>query len=323
MGGAEGLSVEVRMMFVGIDVSKERLDVHVRPADEVWSVGNDEDGHAELVLKLQAVSPELIVLEATGGYQVQAVAALASNQLRVAVVNPRQVRDFAKATGRLAKTDAVDAAVLAHFAETIRPEPRPLLDTHTLHLQAMMTRRRQLIDMRTAEKNRLETCHVEPVRKDIQKTIRWLDRRIADVDGNIDTMIRNTPVWREREDLLSSAKGVGKTTARTLMTVLPELGLLSRRKIAALAGLAPFNNDSGHRRGQRSVRGGRTEVRAVLYMATIAATRFNPQIREFYERLLCAGKAKKVALIACARKLLVTLNAMVRTNTPWKALENG
>lgn len=219
-------------MFVGIDVSKARLDVHLRPSGEEWSVSNDEQGHAELVSKLIGGGPQLVVVEATGGYQATIVAELSVRDIQVAVVNPRQVRDFAKATGRLAKTDSIDAAALAHFAEAIRPEPRPLLDAHTQELQALVTRRRQLIDMRTGEMNRLETCRVERVRKDIQKTIAWLTRRIGQVDDDTDKMIRNTPLWREREDLLSTVGGVGKTTARTLLTQLPELGQLNRREIA-------------------------------------------------------------------------------------------
>lgn len=304
-------------MFVGIDVSKHQLDVHVRPTGEEWSVSNDEAGHAGLVQKLVELSPELVVLEATGGYQAAVVAELGIRKLQVAVVNPRQVRDFAKATGRLAKTDSIDAAALAHFAEAIRPEPRPLPDEHMLELQALVVRRRQLIDMRTAEMNRLETSRVQRIRRDIAKTIAWLDKRIGKVDEDIDTKIRNTPMWRDREDLLASATGVGSTTARTLLTQLPELGRLNRREIAALVGLAPFNNDSGKRRGVRSIRGGRPEVRSVLYMATVSAVRFNPQIRAMYARLVDAGKLKKVALIACARKLLTVLNAMARTNTKW------
>lgn len=306
------------MVFVGIDVSKERLDVYVRPSGEEWSVANDESGHTELVGKLVTLCPQLVVLEATGGYQVDVVVELGLRGLQVAVVNPRQVRDFAKATGRLAKTDAIDAAALAHFAEAIRPEPRPLLDAHTVELQALVTRRRQLIDMRTAEMNRLDTCRVQRVRRDIQKTIEWLTRRIGQVDDDMDKMIRTTPMWRDREDLLSSVVGVGKTTARTLLTQLPELGHLNRREIAALVGVAPFNNDSGKRRGTRSIRGGRPEVRSMLYMATVTAARCNPQIRPVYLRLVATGKAKKVALIACARKLLTVLNAMLRTNTPWR-----
>lgn len=305
-------------MFVGIDVSKQRLDVHARPSGEEWSVANDAKGHAELVRKLSELAPQLVVVEATGGYQAAVVAELGAGKVPVAVVNPRQVRDFAKATGRLAKTDAIDAAVLAHFAESIRPEPRPVPDALTLELQALVTRRRQLIDMRTAENNRLETCQVQQVRRNIQKVIKMLDRQIGHVDDDIDTTIRNSPLWREREDLLSSAIGVGTTTARTLLTQLPELGRLNRREIAALVGVAPFNNDSGQRRGIREIRGGRAEVRAVLYMATIVAARYNPQIRDMYVRLLGAGKRKKVALIACARKLLTILNAMMRDKTPWR-----
>ena len=304
-------------MFVGIDVSKHRLDVHVRPTGEEWSVDNDAKGHAELAGKVRALAPTLVVLEATGGYQAAVVAELGSIGLAVAVVNPRQVRDFAKATGRLAKTDAIDAAVLAHFAESIRPEPRPMPDELTLELQALVTRRRQLIDMRTAESNRLETCHVQQIRRNIQKVINMLTKQIGNVDEDIDKTIRSSPLWREREDLLSSAIGVGTTTARTLLTQLPELGRLNRREIAALVGLAPFNNDSGKRQGHRSIRGGRADVRAVLYMATVSATRFNPQLRAFYTRLVAAGKAKKVALIACARKLLTILNAMMRTKAHW------
>ena len=305
-------------MFVGIDVSKHSLDVHVRPSGESWSVTNDAKGHVELVKKLGGMAPTLVVLEATGGYQASAVAELGAASVRVAVVNPRQVRDFAKATGRLAKTDAIDAAVLAHFAESIRPEPRPVPDEITVELQALVTRRRQLIDMRTAETNRLETCRVLQVRRNIQKMINMLNKQIGTVEDDLDTTIRNSPLWREREDLLSSAIGVGPTTARTLLTHVPELGTLNRRKIAALVGLAPFNNDSGKRTGARSIRGGRTEVRAVLYMATITAVRHNPQLQTVYARLVAAGKAKKVALIACARKLLTILNAMMRTKTPWR-----
>jgi len=306
------------MVFVGIDVSKNQLDVHVRSSGEAWSTGNDPKAHATLATKLAALAPSLVVLEATGGYQAAIAATLAASNIRVAVVNPRQVRDFAKATGALAKTDAIDAAVLAHFAESIRPEPRPMPDELTLELQALVTRRRQLIDMRTAESNRLETCRVEPVRRNIQKMIKMLTQQIGKIDDDLDTTIRNSPLWREREDLLSSAIGIGTTTARTLLTQLPELGKLNRREIAALVGVAPFNDDSGKRRGIRTIRGGRADVRAVLYMATIAAVRFNPQIRVVYQRLLAAGKLKKVALIACTRKLLTILNAMMKTNTQWR-----
>jgi transposase len=305
-------------MFVGIDVSKLRLDVHVRPSNERWAVDNDAKGHARLVEKLASLNPTLVVLEATGGYQCAVAGELGANKVAVAVVNPRQVRDFAKATGTLAKTDTIDAAVLSHFAESVRPELRPMPDALTVELQALVTRRRQLIDMRTAETNRLETCATPQVRRNIEKMIRVLTKQIGTVEDDLDTTIRNSPLWRAKEDLLSSVTGVGTTTARTLLAHLPELGQLNRRKIAALVGLAPFNNDSGQRRGQRSIRGGRTEVRAVLYMATVSAARFNATIRSFYRRLLAAGKAPKVALIACARKLLTILNAMLRTNQPWR-----
>ena len=305
------------MVFVGIDVSKHRLDVHVRPSGEAWSVDNDAKGHVRLAEKLAAISPDLVVLEATGGYQAAVAAELAAAKLAVAVVNPRQVRDFAKAIGKLAKTDEIDATVLAHFAEAVRPVPRPIPDELTVELQALVVRRRQLIDMRTAETNRLETCRVVAVRRNIQKMINMLDKQIEKVDDDIDTTIRNSPVWREREDLLSSVKGVGSTTARTMLAQLPELGRLNRREIAALVGVAPFNHDSGTHRGQRYIRGGRSEVRSVLYMATVTAVRCNPQIRVVYDRLVGAGKKPKVALIACARKLLTILNAMMRTNQRW------
>lgn len=306
------------MVFVGIDVSKERLDVHVRPLGQQWSLDNDAKGHVELVKRLVALAPKLVVLEATGGYQNAAAAELCSAKVAVAVINPRQVRDFAKATGTLAKTDGIDAAVLSHFAESVRPEPRELPDEFTLEIQALVTRRRQLIDMRTAEKNRLASCTVKHIRESIEKVIRVLSQQIKDVDDELDTTMRSSPVWRAKEDLLSSATGVGKTTSRTLLAHLPELGRLNRREIAALVGLAPFNNDSGQRKGQRRIRGGRADVRATLYMATLSAARHNSTIRTFRERLLAAGKAPKVALIACARKLLTILNAMVRTNQSWR-----
>jgi transposase len=306
-------------MFVGIDVSKQRLDVHVLPSDLAWSVANDESGHNELAKKLVGLKPTLVVVEATGVYQGQLVAELAVHDLPVAVVNPRQVRDYAKAIGKLAKTDSIDASVLAKFAEAVRPEARPPRDEATQELHAMMLRRRQLVDMRTAEKNRLEACRVARVRKDIEKTIAWLTRRIKDGDDDIDKQIRKMPLWRAREELLTSVMGVGPTTARTIMTVLPEIGQVGHKQLAALVGVAPFNNDSGKMRGKRSIRGGRAEVRSVLYMATVSAIRCNPAIAAMYTRLVAAGKQKKVALIACARKLLTVLNAMVRNNTPWKA----
>jgi transposase len=305
-------------MFVGIDVSKSRLDVHVLPSGAEWSVANDEAGHDELVQKLSTEKPALVVVEATGGYQIQLVAALSLQQVPVAVVNPRQVRDFARAVGRLAKTDAIDAAILASFAQTVRPEPRPLPDAQTVELHAMVDRRRQLIDMRTRELNRLEACRVARVRADITKTIKWLNSRIKDVDKEIDKLVRKVPAWREHEELLTSPNGVGKTIARTLLATLPELGKLNRREIASLVGLAPFNRDSGKLRGKRFIRGGRPEVRSAIYMATVTAIRCNPQIKPMYQRLIAAGKQPKVALIACARKFLTILNAMMRTGSHWE-----
>jgi len=306
------------MVFVGIDVSKQRLDVHVRPSNDQWSTDNDSKGHAQLVKQLTAKSPTLVVLEATGGYQNAIAAELCAAKINVAVVNPRQTRDFAKATGTLAKTDSIDAAVLSLFAERVRPEPREIPDEVALEIQALVTRRRQLVDMRSAEKNRLSTCTVGPIRESIEAIIRVLSQQINALDDDLDTTLRGSPVWRAKEDLLSSVPGVGTATTRTLLGHLPELGRLNRREIAALVGVAPFNDDSGKRRGQRRIRGGRSEVRGVLYMATLVATRHNPTIRAFYQRLLAAGKLPMVALLACTRKLLTILNAMMRSNQSWR-----
>jgi transposase len=305
------------MTFVGIDVSKAQLDVSVRPADELTRHANDEAGIGELVAKLVGLSPTLTVLEATGGYEAPVVAALVLAGLAVAVVNPRQVRDFAKATGILAKTDAIDAAVLARFAEAVRPEPRPIDDEQTSELAALVNRRRQLIDMLTAETNRMRACRTDRLRKSIYEHVAWLRRQIRDVDSDLDTKLRTMPLWREKEDLLRSVPGVGPVLSRTLLAELPELGSIDRGKIAALVGVAPLNRDSGTMRGKRSIWGGRASVRAVLYMATLAATRRNPVIRAIYERLVASGKAKKVALVACMRKLLIALNAMMRDRRPW------
>jgi transposase len=303
-------------VFVGIDVSKATLDVAVRPSGKRWVESNDEAGIGHLTAELQQLQPTIIVLEATGGLQGPAAAALALAQLPVAVVNPRQVRDFAKATGRLAKTDALDAAVLAHFGEAVRPEPRPLRDEQTLALNALLVRRRQLVEMLTAETNRLGTAPGS-VQKDIRQHISWLRRRLRDVDTDIGNAIRNSPVWREKEQLLRSLPGIGRVTATTLLAQLPELGHLSRRQIALLVGVAPLNRDSGTWRGKRSIWGGRAHVRSALYMATLSAVKWNPSLRALYARLLAAGKLKKVALIACLRKLLVTSNAILRDRTTW------
>jgi len=306
-------------MFVGIDVSKDHLDVCVRPSGEASRWKNNEDGIAALVARLAELQPKLVVVEATGGYEAPLVAAIVLAAVDIAVVNPRQVRDFAKATGKLAKTDKLDAAVLAHFADAVRPEPRQPDDAQTLDLQALVLRRRQLIEMLTAETNRMYGCRQTTMRESIYAHVKWLRAQIKDVDRDLDTKLRETPVWREKEDLLRSVPGVGPVLSRTLLSQLPELGKLDRGRIAALVGVAPLNRDSGTMRGKRSIWGGRAAVRATLYMATLAATKHNTVIRAVYERLVSAGKAKKVALVACMRKLLVILNAIMRDDREWKA----
>lgn len=303
-------------VFIGIDVSKDRLDLALRPTGERWTAPNTERGIRTVCRRLRTSVPALIVLEATGGQELPLTGALAAAGLPVVVVNPRHVRDFAKATGRLAKTDALDAAVLAQFAEAVRPPLRPLPDAATQALSALLLRRRQLIAMLTAEKNRLGLAP-PPVRKGIKTHLTWLDGRLADLDEALAHTIRESPIWREKDDLLQSTPGVGPGLARTLVAGLPELGTLTRQQIAALVGVAPLNRDSGRFRGTRRVWGGRAHVRAALYMSALVATRFNPVIRTFYQRLCAAGKAKKVALTACMRKLLTILNAMLKHQTPW------
>ena len=305
-------------VFVGIDVSKDALDVATRPASGAAQVANDDAGVRVLVARLRECMPTLIVLEATGGYERAAVAALAAAGLPVVVANPRQVRDFARATGQLAKTDAIDAAMLALFAERVRPEIRQLPDAEAQALDALLASRRQLIEMLVAEGNRLALAR-KPVRRGIAQHIRWLERQLADVDSDLDAAIQASPVWRAKEDLLRSVPGVGPVLSRTLLGELPELGRLGRKEIAALVGVAPLARDSGHFRGQRSAWGGRATIRPALYMAAVSATRCNPRIREFYRRLKAAGKPAKVALVACMRKLLVILNAMMRAGTAWRA----
>jgi transposase len=307
-------------MFVGLDVAKAQLDIALRPTGERWAVPNDEAGMAALVGRLQAVPPTLIVLEATGGYHRAVVAALAAATLPLVVVNPRQVRDFAKATGQLAKPDALEARAVAHFAEAVRPALRPLPDAQTEELRALLARRRQWITMRTAEQNRLENASPR-LRADIVAHIAWLDQHVATLDDDLDTTLRASPVWRERETLYRSVPGVGPVCARTLVLDLPELGALSRQRIAALLGVAPFNRDSGTLRGTRTTWGGRAHVRATLYMSTLVAVRYNSVLKVFYERLRAAGKAAKVALTACMRKLLTIPNAMVKRHTPWQPQE--
>ena len=303
-------------VFVGIDVSQAQLDIALRPAGH-FTAPNDDVGIAKVVDQLRAVTPAVVLLEATGGLELPLVGALAAAAVPVVVVNPRQVRDFAKAAGQLAKTDALDAQILAHFAEVMRPAPRPLPDEQTHALAAILTRRRQLVEMLTAEKNRLASAR-KPVRKSLQAHITWLERELTRTDTDLAQAIRESPVWREKEELLRSAPGVGPVLTTTLLANLPELGTLTGKQIAALVGVAPLNRDSGTLRGKRTVWGGRAQVRAVLYMGALVAARCNPVIRAFYQRLCAAGKAKKVVLTACMRKLLIILNAMLKHRTPWR-----
>jgi transposase len=301
---------------VGIDVSKAYLDVAERPGPAPVRLANDEDGIAQVVARLHATRPALIVLEATGGLEVPVVAALAAADLAVAVVNPRQVRDFAKATGQLAKTDALDAQVLAHFAAVVRPEPRPLPDAERQALAAVLTRRRQVREMLVAEQHRLGSAALA-LRPRIEAHIAWLRQERDDLDAELRQQVQQSPTWREDDDLLQSVPGVGPVLATTLIAALPELGQLDRKQIAALVGVAPLNCESGSLRGRRIIWGGRAQVRAALWMGTLVAVRFNPVICQFYARLLAAGKPKKVALTACMHKLLLILNALLRHRTPW------
>jgi transposase len=306
-------------MAVGIDVAKAALDVAVRPSGEERHLANDAAGIADIVGWMQALSPQVIVVEATGGYEAPLVAELGIAGLPVAVVNPRQVRDFARATGRLAKTDRLDAQTLAHFGQAVRPIPRPLPDAATQALAALVERRRQVVAMRTAEENRLGATRVALVRTRIQAHLEWLETDLREIDGDLRQRLRASPLWREQDDLLQSVPGIGPILSLTLLAELPELGRLCHGQIAALVGVAPLNRDSGSLRGRRAVWGGRRAVRTALYMGTLRATRCNPAIQSFYERLLAAGKAKKVALVACMHKLLTILNAMLKHQTHWQA----
>ena len=311
------MSTKSPVRHVGIDVSKERLDVCSLPDGETFSVANDRAGIDELIARLlEGVRPELVVLEATGKYERPAAVAVAAAGIAVAVVNPRQARDFAKAAGRLAKTDRIDAQVLARFAGAVGPRPSVLPDEEARVLQDILLRRRQLLEMMVAEKNRLQMAS-EAVARRIAAHVRWLEKELSRVDRELDEAVRESETWRANEELLRSVPGVGPVLARTLLAELPELGTLPRRRLCALVGVAPFNRDSGTFRGKRQVWGGRAPVRAALYMGALVATRHNPLIREFYERLLAAGKPKKVALVACMRKLLSILNAVMRDRVPW------
>src|SRR2546423_2274346 len=306
--------------FVGIDVAKAQLDVALRPSGERRAVANDASGVETLVDWVQTLHPTLIVLEATGGLERVVTSALATAGLPVVVVNPRQARDCARARGQLAKTDSLDARALAHGADVIRPTPRPWPDAQTQELRALLGRRQPLIGMRTAEQNRLAgTCG--RLTQDIEAHIAWLNARIATLDDDLEPMLRASPLWRENDDLLQSVPGIGPVCARTLLLELPELGTLTRQQSAALVGVAPLNGDSGTLRGRRTIWGGRAHVRTVLYMGTRVATRFNPRIKAFYQRLLAAGKRKKVALTACMHKLLTILNAMLKHRKAWQAQE--
>jgi transposase len=304
--------------FVGIDVAKDRLDVHLRPSGESFAVARDGEALAALVERLQTLAPALVVMEATGGYETVAASAIAAAQLPLAVVNPRQIRDFARATGRLAKTDRLDAAAIAHFAEAIRPPARPVADAEAQALGELVARRRQVIEMIGAENNRRRRASQHRVIRAIERHLVLLQTELCELDGDIDAAIRKSPAWQADADLLKSVPGVGPVTLRTLIAELPELGCLSRRKIAALVGVAPINRDSGTMRGRRTIAGGRSTVRAALFMAALVASRRNPVIAAHYKKLRTAGKNAKQALIACMRKLLVILNAILRDRKPWQ-----
>jgi len=309
-------------MRIGIDVAKAELVVAAHPTGERWTVANDARGIRTLVERLRSATPELIVLEGTGGYELLCVAALAAAGLPVVVANPRQVRDFAKATGQLAKTDRIDADILALFAERVRPAVRLLPDAETQELDALLSRRRQLIEMLGAERNRLGQVFgkgKQRVKKSLTAHIAYLERELRIADTDLGDMVRHSPAWQERDDLLQRVPGVGPVLSLTLLADLPELGRLSRREIAKLVGIAPLSRDSGTMRGRRFVQGGRATVRAVLYMGALVATRRNAIIRAFYQRLLAAGKPKKLALVACMRKLLTILNSIVRSGQRWSA----
>jgi transposase len=317
-GMEEPMSTEC---FVGIDVSKDTLDVCAYPTQDTFRVPNSPDGLDELIKRLKPIEPRLIVFEATGGYETLAVSSLAAAGLPVVVVNPRQIRDFAKSIGRLAKTDVIDAGVIARFASAVRPELRPLKDSPSQELTGLVTRRRQIVGMIVAETNRLNAA-TRRNRRDIQAHIRWLQKRQDQIDDEIKRNIKNSPLWRTTDQILQSASGVGPATSSTLISCVPELGQLNHKKIACLIGVAPLNRDSGRFKGRRMIWGGRAQVRAVLYMSTLSAIRFNPIIRQFYQRLKEAGKCFKVAMVACMRKLLIILNAMVRNQTKWRHCEN-
>jgi transposase len=305
-------------IYVGIDVSKDRLDVHVRPSGEAFAVARDGKGLEELVARLQVISPALIAVEATGGFETIVAAALAGAQLPLVVVNPAQIRHFAQAVGQRAKTDPIDAAVIARFVEAVKPEPRAMPDQEARLLAELVSRRRQIIEMIVAERQREKRAENVRVRKSLARHIKVLEKELPEIDNDIDTLVRGSPVWRAKEELLVSFPGVSNTLARTFLAEVPELGELNRRQIASLAGLAPFTRQSGRWKGKSMIGGGRAKLRAGLYMAALSASRYHPQLKVFYRRLVTAGKPKMVALIAVARKVLTTLNAMLRDQKPWQ-----
>ena len=306
------------MISVGIDVSLDRLDVAVWPSGEVFAVPRKGAGLDQLIVRLQELGPQVVALEATGGYETVAAAALASAGLPVVIVNPAHVRSFAKALGQRAKTDPIDAAVIAHFAEATKPQIRPLPDEATQMLADLVARRRQIVEMIGAEGQREKRMTRPRLKADIVRLIKTLEKELSKLDRELNDVVRGSPIWREKEQLLASVPGVGPVIARTLMAELPELGRLSRRQIAALAGLAPFTRQSGRWRGRSFIGGGRTTVRTALFLGAFVAMRFNPTLKIFFDRLVAAGKPKMVALIAVARKLLTILNAIVRDNRPWQ-----
>jgi transposase len=304
--------------YVGIDVSKDRLDVHVLPQDEAFCVERNGKGLATLVERLKVFAPSLVAVEATGGFESTTAAAIAGAGLPLAVVNPAQVRHYAQALGKRAKTDPIDALVIARFAADVKPEARPIPDEMTQFLADLVARRRQIVEMLQAERQRQTRATVRRLKKSIERLIRALEKELAELDGDIDDAVRSSPAWCEKEDLLASVPGVGSVTAATLIAELPELGTLDRKQIASLAGLAPYTRQSGAWKGKSRIGGGRTTVRTTLFMAAMVASRFNPVLKAFRDRLVAAGKPKMVALIAVARKLLTILNAIIRDKTPWQ-----
>jgi transposase len=306
--------------IAGIDVAKGHLDVHLLPQEQSFHCATDAQGLCVLIEQLTQAAPELVVLEATGGYQTAIAAELTAAGFRVAVVNPRQVRDFAKALGLLAKTDRIDAYVIARFGLAVQPHCRAMPDELEQAVRELMARRQQLVKMRTAESNRLEHARAYRVRQGITRMMNAIQRQIEEIDEDIDKTVRNSPIWKEKDQLLQSVPGIGPNTSRMLLSCLPELGKLNRRQIASLVGVAPMNHDSGTLRGKRRIRGGRTDVRTALYMPALVAARHNPAIRAFYRRLRDSGKNAKVAITACIRKILVLLNAILKTKQPFRGV---